>query len=107
MDYNGIPSQNLPSQEQQLHDSNGMNKKNVSPSYEIQSQDEPMENSIKPQSAPVQQTRTLAQIREQLALKRKGTKELFSINIYQIFIRHHLASAAAALSSSGPSRMFK
>jgi len=85
MDYNGIPSQNLPSQEQQLHDSNGMNKKNVSPSYEIQSQDEPMENSIKPQSAPVQQTRTLAQIREQLALKRK-------------------ASAAAALTSSGPSQ---
>ena len=71
MDSNGLPSQNASFQEH-LHNPNGMNKRNVSPSYEIQSQDDSMEMSTKLQSAPVQQTRTLAQIREQLALKRKG-----------------------------------
>lgn len=71
MDSNGLQSQSICSQEKS-HEVNGMNKKTVSPSYESPSQEETMEVTVKAPSVPVQQTRTLAQIREQLALKRKG-----------------------------------
>lgn len=80
-------------------------QRNVSPAYEMQSPDETTEVTAKPQ-----QTRTLAQIREQLALKRKGLSGpslTHSSGCSPRFSR--LASAAAALntSSKSPSHSLK